>query len=402
MKISLRVSPKIKMLFIEIRIVPLTCMHKATRKPRRTIAEPGCVFARSPYWNSYRMLHHVPCLSDFVGCTSVGMCVWVRMTVLESDNGLGRSSLELMQVWELFHLIPKDDSVPLCLRKSRPGEHDLGGTHCLSSYIHRWSRRSWGAQRNHTRSSGPPHLVNKIFDFTSVISPSRSPINPSLFEIAEQGRGQWEVPGWEKTQKAIGASYFSSICLLTLGGHHVSELSLLDIFKRTRMPKKVCTRFSCACFNSAAPRPRSYWVEALYLNVVLGPGTQAVHSGISAVYSTLHILCSVLPLTICPPHTQPVPHRFWAAVVFRCWKRLKVTERKKDMETKISVWCFVGPSLPHSVRSAAQRCSLDLWLLTTRTFREDIVKIKLKWNKKKIKMTFFRAHRFRGYTAFCV
>lgn len=105
MKISLRVSPKIKMLFIEIRIVPLTCMHKATRKPRRTIAEPGCVFARSPYWNSYRMLHHVyQILLGAVLWACVCGCAWQCWRVIMGWEG---------QVWNwckfesFFTLYPK-------------------------------------------------------------------------------------------------------------------------------------------------------------------------------------------------------------------------------------------------------------------------------------------------------
>lgn len=100
---------------------------------------------------------------------------------------------------------------------------------------------------------------------------------------------------------------------------------MLDACKQETGVNEVCdrTRF-CSVYNdSVAPWSWSYGVVGLYLNLVLGPGIQALYCGLSGPPYSLHILGPVLPLAICPPHAQPVSHSIWTAVELRLWKWLE-------------------------------------------------------------------------------
>lgn len=85
----------------------------------------------------------------------------------------------------------------------------------------------------------------------------------------------------------------------------------------------VYTRLCSVCGDSAAPWAESCGVAGLYLNLVLSPGIQALYCGLTGLPSSLYIYIPVLPLAIRHPHTQPVSHSLWAAVILRHYKRLE-------------------------------------------------------------------------------
>lgn len=93
-----------------------------------------------------------------------------------------------------------------------------------------------------------------------------------------------------------------------------------------------CTGFCSVYSEGVAPWSRSYGVVGLDLNLVVGPGFQSLYCSLSGPPCSLYILGPVLPLTICPPHTQPVSHRFWTAVVLWLWKWLEGGGRKQDQK----------------------------------------------------------------------
>jgi len=87
-----------------------------------------------------------------------------------------------------------------------------------------------------------------------------------------------------------------------------------------------------------APRSRSDGVVGLYLNLVLGPGIQALHRGLTGPPRSLHVLGPVLPLAVRPPQSQPVPHGLRAAVVLGLWKRLQGDHREDEGDVVLSCW----------------------------------------------------------------
>lgn len=99
---------------------------------------------------------------------------------------------------------------------------------------------------------------------------------------------------------------------------------------------EVCvpTRFCGVRGNSVAPWSRSYGVVGLYLNLVLGPGIQALYCGLTGPPCSPHILDPVLLLAVCPPHTQLVSHSLWTAVVLRLWKRLQGNKEREEREKR--------------------------------------------------------------------
>lgn len=110
----------------------------------------------------------------------------------------------------------------------------------------------------------------------------------------------------------------------------------------------VSTRFCSACMGSVAPRSRAYGVVGLDLNLVLGPGIQALYCGFSRLPCSIHVLGSVLASPICPPHTQPVSHSLWVTVILRLWKRLQGktewVEKKNDQKVVFCLFFCVTPT----------------------------------------------------------
>lgn len=105
------------------------------------------------------------------------------------------------------------------------------------------------------------------------------------------------------------------------------------------------TRFGRVRNHSVAPRSSSYGVEGLYLNSVLGPGSQALHCCLAAVPCSLDIRGPVLTPTICPPHVQSVSHGLRTAVVLRLWKGLDGFKQKNHRLNKCHSHTILQPCI---------------------------------------------------------
>lgn len=180
-----------------------------------------------------------------------------------------------------IHLISNNDSVPLCLRKGRPSEHDPVGTHCLCSYIRRRCRGSWNTDKEtdaQTRLSVPLDSLNQ-----SSILPQSSPslppsLSPSIFPSVKLRERLKARKGWQderRTQKSNCNTLFL-IHLPSYAHQVICQTHLCWTLSRQERGVNevcVCTRFGGACCDSLAPRSWSYGVRGLYLNLVVGPGT---------------------------------------------------------------------------------------------------------------------------------